>query len=148
MAYFHSTEHRGGCRYFAVGLGLTTSRAPGAHRFGALSCDPIWVACSQALQLLPSLPLTWHLTGGPLKRKMIFQVPSSSCYVSGREGNRKSVLPFVFPKQESVHEKWTLATCSLESWASPCQRVNKDTSTSARRGPKCRVQKKDGSRCK
>ena len=25
---------------------------------------------------VPSLPLTWHLTGGPLKRKMIFQVPT------------------------------------------------------------------------
>ena len=37
---------------------------------------------------VPSLPLTWHLTGGPSKRKLIFQVPSLRCHVSGRKGNR------------------------------------------------------------
>ena len=36
--------------------------------------------------LLPSLPLTWHLTRGPCNSKMICQVPSHRCYVSGREG--------------------------------------------------------------
>ena len=35
---------------------------------------------------IPFLPLTWHLTGNPYKRNMIFQVPSHWCHVSGREG--------------------------------------------------------------
>ena len=34
---------------------------------------------------IPSL-LAWHLTGSPYKRKMILEVPSHRCYVSGREG--------------------------------------------------------------
>ena len=37
---------------------------------------------------LPSL-LTWHLTGGPLMRKLIFQVPFHKCYVSGRKGSQR-----------------------------------------------------------
>ena len=32
---------------------------------------------------LPSFPLTWDLT---VKRSLILQVPSHSCFVSGREG--------------------------------------------------------------
>ena len=32
-----------------------------------------------------SLPLTWHLKGGPSKRSLIFQVPSHRCHVSWRE---------------------------------------------------------------
>ena len=35
---------------------------------------------------VPSLSLTWHLTGGPSKRKRIFQVPSHKCHGSGRKG--------------------------------------------------------------
>ena len=31
-------------------------------------------------RLLPSLLLPWHLTRGPSKRKLIFQVPSHSCH--------------------------------------------------------------------
>ena len=36
---------------------------------------------------VPSLPLTWHLKGGPSKRNLIFQVPSHRCHVCWREGN-------------------------------------------------------------
>ena len=36
---------------------------------------------------LPSLQLTWHLTEGPFRSKLIFQVPSNRCYASGREGS-------------------------------------------------------------
>ena len=35
---------------------------------------------------LPSFRQTWHLTRGPSKRKLIFQVPSHRCHVSGRKG--------------------------------------------------------------
>ena len=35
---------------------------------------------------LPSLPLTWHLTRGPSKRKLIFQVTSYRCHVGGSKG--------------------------------------------------------------
>ena len=38
---------------------------------------------------VPSLPLTWHLIGGFHKRKLIFQVLSHRCYVSGREGTQR-----------------------------------------------------------
>ena len=31
---------------------------------------------------LSSLPLPWQLTGGPFKRKLIFQVPPHRCHVS------------------------------------------------------------------
>ena len=41
---------------------------------------------------IPPIPLTWHLTGGLYKRKMIFQVPSPRCYVSRGEYPRKRVI--------------------------------------------------------
>ena len=41
---------------------------------------------------LPSLPLTWHLTEGPLKSKLILQIPSHRCYVSAREGTSASIV--------------------------------------------------------
>ena len=33
---------------------------------------------------LPSLPLPWHLQGGPSQRNSIFQTPPHRCHVSGR----------------------------------------------------------------
>ena len=33
-----------------------------------------------------TLPLTWHLTGGPVKRRFILRIPPHSCHASGREG--------------------------------------------------------------
>ena len=42
----------------------------------------------------PSLPLTWHLTGGPKKRKWIFQVPSHRFHVSWWEGIYRIFSPW------------------------------------------------------
>ena len=56
-------------------------------------------------QQVPSLPLTWHLTGGPYKRKIIFQVPFHRCYVSGREGK-----PQIWATKEWLHVRL------LDSW--------------------------------
>ena len=58
------------CRCLSSGLGLTSgcgSKPMGSY-FG-VGAPPI----------LPSLPLTWHLKGGPSKRNLIFQVPSHRC---------------------------------------------------------------------
>ena len=44
------------------------------------------IGCSSpGAEGLASLPLTWHLTEGPLKRKFIFQIPSHRCYVCWRK---------------------------------------------------------------
>ena len=51
--------------------------------------------------LPPTLP--WHLTVFCLKRKMIFQVPSSSCYVSGREGSKMNHAQNMYIIYEGVH---------------------------------------------
>ena len=80
------------------------------QRLGFPASSPVWVACRLpnwpilsspgrsvvqnplggtgpgmvGCTLTPTLP--WHLTWGPYKREMIFQVPSHRCCVSGREG--------------------------------------------------------------
>ena len=76
--HFWTTQGRplpGGGSLQKGGLGLAENMA--------LSCtkDP------EKPVHLPSLPPTWHLTGGPYKRKMIFQATSHRFYVSGREGS-------------------------------------------------------------
>ena len=48
--------------------------------------------CCGPIQL-PSLPLTWHLKEGPLKRKIIFQVPSGAMLVEGSVLTVSSHLP-------------------------------------------------------
>ena len=99
---------------------------PGQPRV-KLSFDPCQTRpVSQTAQSLPhesepSLPLTWHLTGG---RKLIFQVPSDKSRVSGREGSHPTRRP------------------GVSSWATHSAQVRRksrvrDRTSSAARGERC-----------
>ena len=53
--------------------------------------------CLQGPGYLPSPPLTWLLTEGPLQSRLIFQVPNHRCHVSWRKGRKWLVgSPFGF----------------------------------------------------
>ena len=47
----------------------------------------------------PKLP--WHLTGGSLKRRFIFQMPPHSCHVSGRGATHFHICRSVFAPESS-----------------------------------------------
>ena len=58
-----------------------------------VSASPQWEQCDSGLRRskdLPSLSLTWQLTQGTPKRKVIFRVPAHRCYVDWWEGRDSS----------------------------------------------------------
>ena len=60
-----------------------------AVQIGAMSqVSPCTWGNNRCIMISTPLPLTWHLTEGRLKRKLIFQVPyPHGCYVCAREVN-------------------------------------------------------------